>query len=122
MDLQRLAESDLAFTLEGDGQRVTLVNPDGVGAELNAISCDISLMIDPDTGVPVSGRNANAALRIASITAAGLTMPQGIEDGATVPWLVMYETVTGEMITAKVLASNPDRAVGVITLKLGFVR
>lgn len=118
MDLHQLAESDLAFTLEGDGQTVTLTNPDGVSAQLKAISNDISLIIDPDTGVPVSGRNANVAFRIASLRAAGFELPKGIEDGASVPWLVQYVTVTGDQITTKVMASNPDRSIGLITLRL----
>lgn len=121
MDLHQLAESDLAFTLEGDGQTVTVTNPAGTSAPLKAISNDISLLIDPETGVPVSGRNANVALRVASLRAAGLEMPVGIEDGAQVPWLVAYTTVTGESITTKVMASNPDRSLGLITCRLELV-
>lgn len=121
MDLHQLAEADLAFTLEGDGQTVTLTAPDGTAADFQAISNDISLLIDPDTGVPVSGRNANVALRIASLRTAGLELPKGIEDGAQVPWLVEYNTVGGDQITTKVMASNPDRAIGIVTLRLEIV-
>ena len=32
MDLHQLAEADLAFTLEGDGQTVTVTNPAGTSA------------------------------------------------------------------------------------------
>lgn len=121
MDLHQLAESDLAFTLESDGQTVTVTNPAGLSAPLKAISNDISLLIDPETGVPVSGRNANVALRVASLRAAGLEMPKGIEDGALVPWLVEYTTVTGGTIKTKVMASNPDRSLGLITCRLELV-
>lgn len=122
MDLHQLAEADLAFTLEGDGQTVTLTNPEGVSAQLKAISNDISLIIDPDTGVPVSGRNANVAFRVSSLRAVGFELPKGIEDGATVPWLVQYVTVIGDTITTKVMASNPDRSIGLITLRLELVQ
>lgn len=121
MDLHQLAEADLAFTLEGDGQTVTLTDPTGASADFQAISNDISLLIDPETGVPVSGRNANVALRIASIRAAGFLLPKGVEDGAEVPWVVDYTTVDGDTVTTKVMASNPDRAIGLITLRLELV-
>ena len=121
MDLHQLAEADLAFTLEGDGQTVTVTNPAGTSAPLKAISNDISLIIDPETGVPVSGRNANVALRVASLRDAGFEIPKGIEDGAEVPWLVEYTTVTGETITTKIMASNPDRALGLVTCRLELV-
>ena len=64
MSLRQQAEQDLGYILEGDayGFRwdITLVNP--AGAELNmfGFSDDISALIDPDTGVAVSGRLATA--------------------------------------------------------------
>lgn len=122
MDLHQLAEADLAFTLEGDGQTVTITNPAGVSESLKAISNDISLLIDPDTGVPVSGRNCNVAFRVSSLRAAGFELPKGVEDGAAVPWLVQYTTVNGDTINTKVMASNPDRALGIITLRLELVQ
>jgi hypothetical protein len=121
MSLQAIAAADLAVTLEGDGQSVTLTNPSGTSAVLQGISNDISLLIDTETGVPVSGRNANVSLRIASVRGAGLDLPQGIEDGAMSPWLVAYTTTTGESITTKVMATNPDRAMGIVTCRLELV-
>ncbi len=122
MDLHLIAEADLATTLEGNGQTVTLTDPQGVSATLTAISNDISLIIDPETGVPVSGRNANVAFRIASIRAAGLQLPKGIEDGAVTPWVVDYTTVNGNALRAKVMASNPDRALGVVTVRVEIIK
>lgn len=118
MDLHAIAEQDLATTLEGNGQHVTITDPAGSSAAVIAISNDISQIIDPDTGVPVSGRNANAAFRISTLRAAGLGLPHGIEDGAVRPWLVDYVTVNGDTIRTKVLTSNPDRALGIVTLRL----
>lgn len=121
MDLHQLAENDLAFTLERDGQSVTLIDPNGVSAEVPAISNDISLLIDPDTGAPVSGRNVSVALRLSRIRNAGLEVPKGIEDGARVPWCVEYTTIEGVTVRTKVVASNPDRSVGVVTLRLELI-
>lgn len=121
MNLQALAAADLAFTLEGDGQTVTLINPSGVSVELKALSNDISLVIDPETGVPVSGRNANVSFRIDSIRGEGFTLPKGEEDGANVPWLVTYTAVTGEQIRTKIMSTMPDRALGVLACRLELV-
>lgn len=121
MDLHALAEADLGRTLEADGRTVTVTNPEGVSATLQAIGNDISLLIDPETGVPVSGRNVNVALRVSSLRDAGLDIPFGVEDGAQVPWVVEYTTVTGETITTKVMASNPDRSMGLVTCRLELI-
>ena len=123
MDLQQLAEADLAHTLEADGQVVTVTDPAGLSNELKALSNDISLLIDPDTGVAVSGRNANVTLRIASLRAAGFVgLPMGIEDGAQLPWIVTYTTVNGDQVTTKVMASSPDRSLGVVSLRLELMK
>ena len=121
MNLQAIAEQDLVATLETDGQTIKLTSPDSVTVELQAVSNDIGLMLDPETGVPVSGRNCNCTLRISSILAAGMVMPRGIEDGEQLPWIVEYTTVNGETISAKVIASNPDRSLGVISLRLELI-
>ena len=121
MDLQQIAETDLATTLESNGQLITVTDPVGVSADVQGLSNDISLLIDPDTGVPVSGRNANVSLRLSTLKTAGIGTPKGIEDGASVPWLVEYTTVEGQTIKARVMASNPDRSLGIVTLKLGLV-
>jgi len=121
MNLQEIAAADLAVTLEGDGQTLVLTDPSGVSATLKSITNDVSLLIDPGTGALVSGRNVNAALRIDSIRAAGLALPKGVEDGAVTPWLVEHKTIDGQDITTKVLSSNPDRSIGIITLRLELV-
>jgi len=121
MSLRELAESDLAITLEdpaGFGWAITLINPAGTAASLRGQSTDISQIIDPDTGQVVSGRLAAVTIRVASLAAAGLTLPQGIAGAESKPWLVGFDDINGQAYTFKVAESNPDRALGVVTCLL----
>ena len=123
MNLRAQAELDLEAILEdsvgGFGWPVVLTSPTGVETPLTGSSNDISQVIDPDTGEAVSGRSASVALRISSIYAAGHTeLPKAIFDSASKPWLVTFDDITGNPYTFKVVQSNPDRALGLITLVL----
>jgi len=124
MSLRTIAEQDLATILEdgvtGFGWPITLTAPDGTVGALTGFSDDIAQVIDPDTGQAVSGRLASAALRTAAITAAlpGKGLPVGIADAASKPWLVAFDDINGNAYTFKVAQSNPDRALGLVTLLL----
>lgn len=123
MNLRELAESDLSFILEdkvnGFGWDITITNPDGVSTDgLVGNSNDISQVIDPDTGQAVSGRSASVALRISSLIDVGL--PKGIADTNLKPWIVTFDDINGNSFKFKVMQSNPDRTLGMITLLLEF--
>lgn len=120
MNLRQLAESDLQFILEdsatGFGWPITLTDPSGVSSPLTGSSNDISQVIDPETGQVVSGRSASVALRVASIFTAGFnSLPVGISDRASKPWLVQFNDINGSSHTFKVIQSNPDRTLGLVT-------
>ena len=120
MGLRDLAQTDLGIILDGDafGFRwpITVTNPAGVSnnAPLYGFSNDISLLIDPDTGQPVSGRLATAVIRIEALTTAGLGLPVGIVDLNSKPWVVEFNDINGNAYTFKVNESNPDRAAGCV--------
>jgi hypothetical protein len=124
MGLREIAEQDLGTILEdgvtGFGWPITLTAPDGTVGALTGFSDDIAQVIDPDTGQAISGRLASAALRIARIEAAlpGKGLPVGIADAASKPWLVAFEDINGTPYTFRVAQSNPDRAIGLVTLLL----
>jgi hypothetical protein len=123
VSLRLIAESDLAAILEdsvhGFGWAITLTDPAGASKALTGFSDDIAQLIDPDTGQAVSGRLASAALRISSIYAApAMALPRGIADSASKPWLVAFDDINGLPYTFKVAQSNPDRALGIVTLLL----
>tara|TARA_R110000796_G_scaffold16878_5_gene52323 strand:+ start:124 stop:507 length:384 start_codon:yes stop_codon:yes gene_type:complete len=123
MNLWELAESDLGKTLEnktsGFGRDITLTNPAGTALALIGDAGDISQMIDIETGELVSGRLAQCLLRISSILAGGLEVPEGIFDTASKPWLVTFTSINGVAFTFSVKASYPDRKIGVVKLQLG---
>lgn len=118
MGLRADAEEDLAVILEDDvggfGWPITVTNPAETSAVLVGSSTDISQLIDPDTGEAVTGRSASVALRLSSLTLAGLSIPEGIADTSLKPWLIQFDDINGAPYTFKVAASRPDRALGIV--------
>lgn len=122
MSIRQLAESDLGLILEdgatGFGWPITVTDPSGTVRPLTGFSDDIAQIIDPDTGQAVSGRLASVALRISSLTLAGLGLPKGVADAGSKPWLIEFDDINGNPYKFKVSQSNPDRALGLVTLLL----
>jgi hypothetical protein len=124
MGLREIAEQDLGTILEdgvtGFGWPIILTTPDGTAGALTGFSDDIAQVIDPDTGQAVSGRLASVAIRTALISEKlpGKGLPVGIADAASKPWLVVFDDINGTPYTFKVAQSNPDRAIGLVTLLL----
>lgn len=122
MSLRQLAETDLGLILEdsstGFGWSITVTDPAGTVRTLTGFSDDIAQIIDPDTGLAVSGRLASAAIRISALTNVGLGLPVGIADAGSKPWVVEFNDINGNPYKFKVSQSNPDRALGLVTLLL----
>lgn len=123
MGVRETAKADAKSILNDDtlgfGWPITLTDPDKNTATLTGFSNDVAEVIDPDTGMIVSGRVASVALVISDITDAGLTgMPEAIADSKAKPWLVAFDDINGNAFTFKVKRSNPDRALGIITCVL----
>lgn len=118
MGLRELAETDAGNILNdvtyGFGWSITVTDPDGASAVLTGFSNDISQLIDPDTGQAVSGRLATAAIHIQTLIDAGLSLPVGIVDLNSKPWVIEFNDINGNSYTFKVNESNPDRALGVV--------
>jgi len=117
MSLVAQAEADLSLTLEATtdfGEAFTLTDPaDAVGNLIGQFS-KISQVIDPDTGVQVSGNFIQATARISSIIAEGLAVPVvGIEDDAKKPWRVIKAGTT-----FKVFLTQPDEKLGILSMIL----
>jgi hypothetical protein len=115
VNLRQLAAQDLGNIIEdsvaGFGWPVTVTDPAGTTLAATGFSNDISLVIDPDTGLMVSGRSASVTFRIASMT---LGPPVGVSDAKAKPWVVEFDDIDGASYKFKVQESNPDRALGVI--------
>lgn len=119
MALRELAERHLGAILEdtafGFGWPVTLVSPDGIKSfGLIGFSTDISQVLDPDTGQLVNGRQASVTLRISSLFAQGFTLPKGVAEQSSKPWLVIFDDINGRTHTFKIRQVDPDRALGVV--------
>ncbi len=122
MGLREIAETDLGAILEdsalGFGWPITLTDPAGASASLTGFSNDIHQTIDPDTGQVVSGRVASAALRLSSITGAGLAMPFGVSDPASKPWRITFDDINGATHDFKIAEADPDRSIGALICTL----
>lgn len=120
--LREIAEADMVAILEDDvsgfGWDITVTDPDGTVGNLKGRSNDIAQIIDPDTGVAVSGRSASITLAISSLTTEGLGLPVGIADKAVKPWLITFDDINGNSHTFKVQQSNPDRTIGLVSCLL----
>lgn len=114
--LRSLAISDgteiLEDSVEGAGWPIEVTDPDGTTADLTGFSQDIGQVIDPETDQVVSGRLASVVLPIASLTAAGLGIPEGIADATSKPWVMVFDDSEGVEHTFKVSESHPDRTIG----------
>lgn len=99
MSLWEIASADNAQILQdtegGFARPVTLQNPAGQTASLNALCNDIANTIDPETGAVVSGRYATVTFSWAALNKAGLGKPVAITKGA--PWKVSFRGADGEL-------------------------
>lgn len=119
MGLRAIAESDLSVILEdaiyGFGWSIIVTDTLDVAVSMTGFSNDIASIIDPETGMAVSGRLASVALRMSTLIDSGIGLPKGIEDSASKPWRVTFNDIVGLPYTFKVSSSNPDRALGIVT-------
>lgn len=124
MGLRVQAEADLGSTLEalGDfGFAFTLEDPSGTTANLVGMTGDIGIAIDPDTGIAVSGPHGTLTARISSMLTAGFTtLPEGVADPLSRPWVVTFNSINGVIQRWKVKRSMPDRTIGVVHMDLEF--
>jgi hypothetical protein len=119
MGLREVATSDLNLILATDfGLNIDVTNPDGVTAAIIGFTNDIAQTIDPDTGQIVSGRIGSVALSFASLDVAGFGLPQGVSELTKKPWLVEFLAADANLYKFKVIGSNPDRALGIVTCEL----
>ena len=117
MGLRQQARLDARTILtdtDGFAWPVVVTDPDGLSACIKGFSTDIADLIDPETGMAISGRQAEVSLSMDSLKQMGLKHPAYIasEDGK--PWLIKFDDIEGSSHTFKVMRSAPDRTVGLI--------
>lgn len=104
---------------------VTVTDPNGLSSGvIQALSSDIHQILDPETGLAVSGRHATVQLAISTLRAAGFIgeLPRNIQDSSSKPWLVEFEDLEGARQVFKVNQGNPDRSLGLINCVLEVYR
>ena len=123
MSLHTTVQSDLAAimsdTTAGPGRTVVLTDPDNRTRTVTGISNDISQVIDPETGVPVSGRSVVVSFLISDLIAAGFAVPVGVADEGIKPWRAGYTDLFGTTHRFKILHADPDRTLGIVICTLG---
>ena len=120
MGLRDIAAADnraiLGDTVTGPAHPITLKDPAGLSVSIDGYSNDIGLFIDPDTGTAVSGRTGTVAFNIAELLSKGFTsLPEGISDASSKPWIAIFNDVNGNPHTFKITRTHPDRSLGMIT-------
>ena len=113
LDAQAILESTDDF-----GVTLTITDPAGESAEVVGYSADVHVLMDPGTGVAVSGRKISAAVHMNTLQAAGLDVPVGVPDKGGKPWRVSFADALGKQQTFKVVSNDPDRVLGIVVLWL----
>lgn len=120
MSLRLQANLDARMILEdrsGFGWPISITSPSGVRKDVTGFSNDISLVIDPDTGTLVSGREVTIGVSTTTLRLAGFTEdPRGISAGF--PWVVEFLDINGTAGRFKVARTSPDLSIGMILLHL----
>ena len=127
MNFLEIAQQDKAFTLNDDefgfGSTINLTDPDQFSADVVGRTNDISLAIDPNTGVAVSGRTATVAIDMQELIDKGFSsLPAAQSDKTKKPWIVELDDSQGNTHVFTVLEGNPDRTLGVVLCTLQFYK
>jgi hypothetical protein len=123
MSLRDLATKDLNTILTSDfGIEILLTPPAGIARTVTGYTNDIAQAIDPDTGQIISGRVISIAIALRTLSEQGLEIPRGYADESVNPWLVQFLDTDLKAYQFKILASNPDRALGIVTCELEFFK
>jgi hypothetical protein len=123
MNLREVATTDLNNIITMDfGVEILLTPPTGLTKTVTGYTNDIAQVIDPDTGQIISGRVISIAVTLRSLSEQSLEIPRGKMDESSNPWLVQFMDPDLKEYLFKVLSSNPDRALGIVTCELEFFK
>lgn len=113
---QFLNDRDSGFAWEA-----VVIAPDGTESDppLRGFSTDISQLVDPETGIAISGRSASLTLHMRDVLDVFAELPRRIEGRADTPWRVRVADILGHTGEFVVIKSDPDRALGYLVLGLG---
>lgn len=110
MNLLDVARGDLPSLLSDFSVAASITSPLGVITTVEALHRDTGEMIDPETGLNVSGRHVSIAVAISSLPSG---LPYGVPDRNRKPWKVEMEGKT-----FRVVQTRPDTVLGVLVMIL----
>lgn len=109
------ARAILEDSASGFGWPLVLTSPAGVVYNVTGFRTDVSEQVDPETQVVVASRQASVTISLAAL----VELPVAVAARNLRPWLVAFADVTtAEIHTFKVVEVLPDRALGVVLLRL----
>lgn len=101
--------------LDEFGWPITITSPAGVATSVVGYTTDIAESVDPETNIAVASRKAQAVVSLLRLP----TLPTAVLERGSRPWLVAFaDVVTGVVGTWKVVEVLPDRAIGLVILRL----
>lgn len=116
-NLREIAEGDLSLTLEdpsGFGFPIVVTDPLGSTFTVYGQSGDIGFLIDPETGLGLSGRTAHISIRIKSLLDAGSSI-------ITKGWKISFPDINGNEWNFLVDEARPDRTLGIVTCMVSLL-
>lgn len=126
MGLREIANNDLQTILEKDSNGfrwpIKITSPSGktTPRKYYGFTNDISLVIDPDTGIAVTGNLITVACFTRSLIKIFNEIPKNVPQQDNKPWVVEFEDINGIPGIFKVQDVNPDNALGMTVLTLEF--
>ncbi len=113
-EIRQHAHIILQDVKHGFAWSLVVTNPDGISACMKGFSTDIQDLIDPETEMAISGRQAEVTLSFDSLSKVGLKHPEHIADGSGKPWTIRFDDIEGTSHIFKVMRTAPDRTVGLV--------
>ena len=99
---------------------IRVLDPGGQQAMLQGLTNDISMTLDPETGLSVSGRNIEITISVMDLVVAGLEVPKNVPEREKKPWIVEFNDVLGRPHRLKVIETYPDASFATVRCKLGL--
>jgi hypothetical protein len=122
MGLKAQAVADAKAILEdsasGFGVPLALTSPAGDVLDVVGFATDVSEQVDPETQVVVASRQASVSISLGSLP----VLPVAVSSKNQRPWLVAFADSAGVVGTWKVVEVLPDRALGVVVLRVEAYR
>jgi hypothetical protein len=116
VSLRELAALDhaaiLGDTSQGFAIPLVITSPAGVQIALAGFASDVGEIVDPESGLQVTGRRATVSFVQDPITQAGLGAVTAVAEENRRPWLVSFADAHGIVRTYKVIEVLPENDLG----------